>query len=47
MILLQRKVTYEEEKEWNHHNEEKIAINERKIILPIHFQNSGPGPENA
>ena len=25
----------------------KIAINERKIIPPIHFQNSGPGPENA
>ena len=25
----------------------KIAINERKIILPIHFQNLGPGPENV
>lgn len=26
---------------------EKTAINGRKILLPIHFKNSGTGPENV
>lgn len=25
----------------------KTAINGRKILLPIHFKNSGTGPENV